>query len=119
MRHLKTTKKLKRTEEERKRLKSDLASALIKFEQITTFTTRAKWFRPFFERLVSLVKRAGENQQLAFKRLRPYLGEKEARKMIEVIVPKLKTRNGGYVRILQYREKFSNHDKSIITLLDN
>ncbi|NJK71040.1 MAG: hypothetical protein HC932_02155 [Thermales bacterium] len=57
--------------------------------RIETFTTRAKWFRPKFERLVTLVKKAGDDQVLAYRRLRKYLPEKESRIMIEKIVPKI------------------------------
>lgn len=118
MRHLKKTKKLKRTEEGRKRLKIDLCSALILNGQITTFTTRAKWFTPFFERLVTLVKRAGDDVQLAYKKVRPLLREEVARKLIEEIVPKLKDRQGGYTRILKLDAPFSEHDKSIVIIAD-
>lgn len=118
MRHLKKTKKLKRTEEERRKLKIALASGLIQHGTITTFTVRAKWFRPFFERLVTLVKRAGDDTQLAYRRLRPYLSEKDSRKLIEEIVPKLKDRDGGYTRLFQAHKHFSTHDKSIVTITE-
>jgi large subunit ribosomal protein L17 len=118
MRHLKKTKKLKRTQEERLKLKIALASALVQSGKITTFTVRAKWFRPFFERLVTLVKRSGEDTQLAYRRLRPYLSEKDSRKMVEEIVPKLTERNGGYTRIYQVYTNFSNHDKSIVMITE-
>jgi large subunit ribosomal protein L17 len=118
MRHLKSTKKLKRTEEERRRLKIDLATALIENRQIITFTTRAKWFRPFFDRLVTYVKRSEGDTQLAYKRLRPYLKEQTARKLIEKIVPKLKDRNGGYTSILKLQDQYSTHDKSVVTIVE-
>lgn len=117
MNHKKNTQKFKRTTEERKRLWIDLSSALILNGQITTFTARAKWFSPKFQRLVTLVKRAGDDKQLAFKRLRPYLPEKIARKLIEEITPKLMNREGGYVSILKYAEPFNEHDKSIVTIV--
>jgi large subunit ribosomal protein L17 len=116
MNHLKSTKKFKRTTEERKRLWIDLSSALILHGQITTFTARAKWFSPKFERLVTLVKRSGEDTQLAYRKVRPFLSEKVARKLIEDVVPTLKTREGGYTSILSYSEPFSEHTKSIVTI---
>jgi large subunit ribosomal protein L17 len=117
MNHKKNTRKFKRTTEERKRLWIDLTSALILHGQITTFSTRAKWFSPKFQRLVTLVKRAGDDKQLAFRKVRPYLSEPVARKLIEEIVPKLKERNGGYVSILKYSEPFNEHDKSVVTIV--
>ena len=102
MRHLKKTKKLKRTEEERSRLKRDLIAALTRSGTIKTTTTKAKWFTPFFERLVTLCKRAGDDVQLQYKRVRPYLNENDSRLFVEKVVPKLQGRNGGYTRIFNY-----------------
>jgi len=117
MRHKKNTKKFKRTEEERKRLWIDLTSALIKEGQITTFNTRAKWFTPKFERLVTLCKRAGNNEVSALRAVRPYLKEDLAKKLYRDITPKLKDRNGGYTRILKIGKDFESHDKSIVSIV--
>jgi len=117
MRHLKKTKKFKRTPEERKRLWIDLSSALIKYGQITTFTARAKWFSPKFERLVTLVKRAKGDKKLAYTKVRPFLLEDVARTLVEDIVPKLENREGGYTRILKYNKPFSMHDRSIVSIV--
>jgi large subunit ribosomal protein L17 len=120
MRHKKNTKKFKRTEEERKRLWIDLCKGLINSPdgKIETFTTRAKWFRPKFERLVTYVKKAGDDQVLAYRRLRQYLPEKESRKMIDVIVPKFLERNGGYTKQFHIKYDFDTQDKSIVLLTD-
>jgi large subunit ribosomal protein L17 len=118
MRHRKNTKKFKRTEEERRRLKIDLSRGLIKNGQIVTFTARGKWFRSFFERLVTLCKRAGDDTHLAYRRLRVYLDEETSRIMLEKIVPKMKNRNGGYTQQYKLSQDFSNHDKSVIRITD-
>jgi ribosomal protein L17 len=102
MYHKKNKKTLKRTEEERTRLNKDLIAALVRSSRIKTTTTKAKWFTPNFERLVTLLKRAGDDVQLQFKRLRPYLNENDSRLFIENILPKLQGRNSGYTRILNY-----------------
>ena len=102
MNHLKNTRKLKRTEEERSRLKKDLIAALVRSTKIKTTTTKAKWFRPFFDRLVTLCKRAGEDVQLQYKRLRPYLNENDSRIFVEKLMPKFVGRNGGYTRQFHY-----------------
>lgn len=117
MRHLKNTKKFKRTEEERRRLWIDLCNGLILNGKITTFTARAKWFRPKFDRMVSLVKRAGEDKQLAYTRLRKYFNEPVARKMIEEVVPSLSSRNSGFTSIIKLHQDFSPHDKSMVLIL--
>jgi len=118
MRHLKNTKKFKRTEEERRRLWIDLSAGLIRSGKIVTFTTRAKWFRPKFERLVTLCKRAGSDTQLAFRRLRPYLNEADSRILVEKIVPKLVNRAGGYTSQLKLSQDFSSLDKSIVMIVE-
>jgi large subunit ribosomal protein L17 len=118
MRHKKNTQKFRRTEEERKRLWQDLCSALIQNGKIETFTTRAKWFTPRFERLVTLVKNAGGDIKLAFHNVRPHLSEKDSRKLIEEIVPKLAERKGGYTSIIQYKKDFSTHDRSIVMIVE-
>jgi large subunit ribosomal protein L17 len=118
MRHLKKTKKLKRTEEERRKLFVDLSTAVIESGQIVTFTTRAKWFRPKFERLITHVKKAGQDKNLAFRRVRPYLKESTARKLVEQIAPKYEQRDGGYLRILHFQERFSTLDKVVVSLVE-
>jgi large subunit ribosomal protein L17 len=118
MRHLKSTKKFKRTEEERTRLWKDLVNALIINGTILTFTARAKWFRPKFDRLVTLVKSAKGDTKLAFHKIRPFLSEKNARKLIEEIVPTLEGRNGGYTLQVKVFQEFSPHDKSIVKLVE-
>ena len=118
MRHKKSTNRLHRTEEERRRLWIDLTTGLIKSGKIVTFTTRAKWFRPKFERLVTLCKRAGDNQQLAFRKIRPFLKEDVARKLIEEIVPKYVDRQGGYTAQYKLSLDFSSHDQSVVMLVD-
>jgi ribosomal protein L17 len=115
MRHQQNTKKFKRTPQERRRLKIDLSKGLIKTGKITTFTARGKWFRPFFERLVTYVKRSEGNANLAFSKLRPYLDEKTARKLIEEIAPKL-TQAGGYTSQIKVFAPFNEHDKSVISI---
>jgi ribosomal protein L17 len=117
MRHQKNTKKFKRTTEERKKLWQDLVSGLILHGKIVTFTTRAKWSARKFERLVTLCKRAGENRKLAYTKVRPFLKEPVARKLIEEIVPKLTTRNGGYTQIYKLHNYFTTHDKSIVMIV--
>ncbi len=118
MRHLKKTKKFKRTTEERKRLKIDLCSALIKEKKITTFETRAKWFRSHMERLITLVKRANGDKKLAFTKVRPLLSEEVARILIEEVVPKMEGRNGGYTTIYKLQNDFGGENRCLVTFTE-
>jgi large subunit ribosomal protein L17 len=119
MRHLKkNTKRFHRTPEERMRLMRDLSTALIKHGQITTFTGRAKAFRPFFDRLITLAKNAGSDNDLAIRKVRPFLKEEEAKKLVNEIVPRMKNRQGGYTHIYKEFTEFSPHDKSIVAIVE-
>ena len=119
MRHQKHNQKFHRTEEERLRLWKDLCSALIINKKIETFTVRGKWFRARFDRLVTLCKRAGDDKKAAFAKIRPYLSEKDARELIENIVPKLLERNGGYTSQLKLFKPFqtSGFSRSYISIV--
>jgi large subunit ribosomal protein L17 len=116
MRHQKKSQKFHRTEEERKRLWIDLSSGLILNGQVVTFTTRAKWFRSKLERLITLAKRAGEDRQLAFRKVRPFLSEKVARKLVEEVAPKYNDVAGGYTQLFKLSFDFNDKDKSLVKL---
>ena len=70
MRHRVGHRKLQRTSSHRAALFRNMAAALIKHEQITTTTAKAKELRPYVEKLVTLAKRGGlSNRRLAQSRL--------------------------------------------------
>ncbi len=70
MRHGKVHRKLNRTAEHRKAMFANMCAALIKHEQITTTTAKAKELRPYVEKLVTLAKKGGlSNRRLAQGRL--------------------------------------------------
>ena len=76
-----------------------MAAALIKHEQITTTTAKAKELRPYVEKLITLAKRGGlSNRRLAHARL---LDETQLVKLFDVIAPRYADRNGGYTRIVK------------------
>ena len=70
MRHRVGGRKLQRTSSHRAALFRNMAAALIKHEQITTTTAKAKELRPYVEKLITLAKRGGlSNRRLAQSRL--------------------------------------------------
>ena len=70
MRHRVGGRKLQRTSSHRAALFRNMAAALIKHEQITTTTAKAKELRPYVEKLVTLAKHGGlSNRRLAQSRL--------------------------------------------------
>jgi large subunit ribosomal protein L17 len=76
-----------------------MAAALIKHEQITTTTAKAKELRPYVEKLVTLAKRGGlSNRRLAQSRL---MDDAQLDKLFDVIGPRYANRNGGYTRVIK------------------
>ncbi len=116
MRHQKLSSKFHRDYEARKKLKVDLARSLILSGKIITFSARAKWFRSFFDRIVTLSKRAKGDEKLIYHRLRKYFNEQTSKFFIKNVLPKLSTRNSGYTKIYKLQDKFGASSKSIVVL---
>src|SRR5262249_13660789 len=92
-------RKLQRTASHRTALFRNMSAALIKHEQITTTTAKAKELRPYVEKLVTLAKKGGlANRRLAHARL---LDDTQLKKLFEVLAERYKDRNGGYTRIIK------------------
>jgi large subunit ribosomal protein L17 len=99
MRHRVGHRKLQRTSRHRAALFRNMAAALIKHEQITTTTAKAKELRPYVEKLVTLAKKGGlSNRRIAHSRI---MDEAQERKLFEVIGPRYAGRNGGYTRVIK------------------
>ena len=99
MRHGNAHRKLNRTAEHRKAMFANMAAALIKHEQITTTTAKAKELRPYVEKLITLAKKGGlSNRRLAHARL---LDDAQLTKLFDVLAERYATRNGGYTRIIK------------------
>ena len=99
MRHRVAGRKLQRTSAHRAAMFRNMAAALIKHEQITTTTAKAKELRPYVEKLVTLAKKGGlSNRRLAHARL---MDDTQLVKLFDVIGPRYADRNGGYTRIIK------------------
>ncbi|MFZ0610535.1 MAG: 50S ribosomal protein L17 [Xanthobacteraceae bacterium] len=99
MRHAKTHRKFNRRSDHRKSMLANLAASLIKHEQIVTTLPKAKDLRPIVEKLVTLGKRGGLHaRRQAISQMRDIAMVK---KLFDVIGPRYKERNGGYLRVLK------------------
>ena len=99
MRHKMGGRKLQRTSAHRIALLRNMAAALIKHEQITTTTSKARELRPYVEKLITLGKHGGlSNRRLAHARL---LDEAQLAKLFDVLATRYATRDGGYTRIVK------------------
>jgi len=99
MRHRISGRKLGRTTEHRQALFRNMATSLIKHEQIRTTLPKAKELRPIVEKLVTL----GKGDSLAARRrAHAYLkDEKVVAKLFTTLGPRYAERKGGYTRVLR------------------
>ena len=94
MYHGHAKRRFNRTAEHRKAMFANMAQALIKHEQIVTTLPKAKDLRPVVEKLVTLGKQGDLHaRRLAISRLRD---AELVKKLIDVLGPRYKDRNGGY-----------------------
>ncbi len=99
MRHGNGYRKLNRTHEHRKALFANMAGSLIEHEQIKTTLPKAKELRRIIEKLVTLGKRGDLHaRRQAGSQLKQ---DAYVAKLFEVLGPRYKERNGGYVRVLK------------------
>jgi large subunit ribosomal protein L17 len=99
MRHARGYRRLNRTHEHRKALFANMAGSLIEHEQIKTTLPKAKELRPIVEKLVTLGKRGDLHaRRLAGSQLKQ---DAYVAKLFDVLGPRYKDRQGGYLRIMK------------------
>jgi len=99
MRHKMGGRKLQRTSQHRAALLRNLSASLIKHEQITTTTSKARELRPYLEKLITLAKRGGlSNRRLAHARLQD---DTQLVKLFDTLASRYADRSGGYTRIIK------------------
>ncbi len=99
MRHRDTDKKLGRDAEHRKALLKNLSESLIVHGAIKTTLAKAKYVRSYVEKLVTRAKT--QNYETVRYLRRKIYSEDAIRKLVEVVGPANKDRNGGYTRIIK------------------
>ena len=117
MYHGRAKRRFNRTAEHRQAMFANMAQALIKHEQIITTLPKAKDLRPVVEKLVTLGKRGDLHaRRIAISRLRD---ADIVKKLIDVIGPRYKDRNGGYLRIMKAGfRKGDNAAMAVIEFVD-
>ncbi|NDG49767.1 MAG: 50S ribosomal protein L17 [Rhodospirillales bacterium] len=99
MRHGMANRKLGVTSTHRAAMFRNMATSLLKHEQITTTLPKAKELRPYVERIISLGKRGGLHaRRQAYAQI---MDEKVVDKLFTTIAERYKARNGGYTRVLK------------------
>jgi large subunit ribosomal protein L17 len=117
MRHGFRGRRFGRRVEHRKSLFVNLANALITHEQIVTTLFKAKDLRPIVEKLVTLGKRGDLHaRRNALSQIRE---EAVVKKLFDVIGPRYKDRNGGYLRIMKAGFRYGdNAPLAVIEFVD-
>jgi large subunit ribosomal protein L17 len=114
MRHGNKGRRFNRTVAHRKAMFSNLSVALITHEQIVTTLQKAKDLRPVVEKLVTLGKRGDLHaRRLAISQIRDV---EAAKKLFDVLGPRYKARNGGYLRIM--KAGFRHGDSAAIAVIE-
>ena len=117
MRHGKVHRKFNRTAEHRKAMFANMSASLIKHEQIVTTLPKAKELRPIVEKLITLGKRGDLHaRRQAIAQMKD---ETQVKKLFDVLGPRYKERNGGYIRILKAGFRFGdNAPQAVIEFVD-
>jgi large subunit ribosomal protein L17 len=99
MRHGVAGRKLGVTSTHRQAMFRNMATSLLKHEQITTTLPKAKELRPYVERIITLAKRGGLHaRRQAYAVI---MDERVVDKLFTTIADRYKTRAGGYTRVLK------------------
>ena len=117
MRHRLSGRKLGVTSTHRLAMFRNMATALIKHEQITTTLPKAKELRPVAEKLITLGKKGGlANRRLAYAELRD---DVIVAKLFGTIADRYRARAGGYTRVLKAGIRYGDAaDMAVIELVD-
>jgi large subunit ribosomal protein L17 len=108
MRHRVAHRKLGRVTEHRVAMLRNQATALLRYEHLTTTVPRAKELRPFVERLITIAKRGlagGDENGKTLHARRLVLHDLQDRdvvtKLFDTLAPRFASRPGGYTRLLR------------------
>ena len=117
MRHKKLGRRFSRDSSHRQAMFSNMATALIKHEQIVTTLPKAKDLKRVIDKYITLAKRGDLNsRRLAASRLRD---EDQVKKLFDVLAPRYKNRAGGYSRVLKAGFRYGDSaPRAVIELVD-
>ena len=117
MRHGMAGRKLNVTSTHRLAMFRNMATSLLKHEQITTTLPKAKELRPYVERIITLGKRGDLHaRRQAYAQI---MDAKVVDKLFTVIADRYKGRAGGYTRVLKAGMRYGDAaDMAVIELVD-
>lgn len=109
MRHRKK-RHLRGSHDRQRKERRALAAAVVLYERIETTEARAKFIKPVVEKMITKGKAGGLG---TIRLLRRDLPPNAVKKVVEVLGPRYKERNGGYSRILHVG-KYRNGTKKVL-----
>ncbi|WP_206935850.1 50S ribosomal protein L17 [Roseococcus thiosulfatophilus] len=117
MRHGMANRKLGVTSTHRAAMFRNMATSLIKHEQIKTTLPKAKELRPYVERIITLGKRGDLHaRRQAYAVI---MDEKVVDKLFTTIAERYKARQGGYTRVLKAGFRYGDAaPMAVIELVD-
>ena len=117
MRHRVSRRKLNRTSTHRRAMFANMATALVKHEQITTTLPKAKELRPVVEKLITKAKRGtlhARRQIYAVLR-----DDATTSKLMDTLAERYSERQGGYTRVLKSGFRYGDAaPMAVIELVD-
>ena len=114
MRHQKKKKIGKGTDHRRKLLRT-LASSAILYERIETSYANARAAKSYVEKAITTAK---GNDLHARRLLLSKLSPMAAKKAVEVMGPKYKSRKGGYTRLIKLNDPRAGKSKAVLEFVD-
>jgi large subunit ribosomal protein L17 len=118
MRHRVRGRRLGRTSAHRTALGRNLLRAIVRHHRIVTTTAKAKEYRPFIEKIVTIAR---EKNLANIRRVLVHMKDRElVSHLFDVIGPHFKNRDGGYTRILRMAKNRlgDNGPRSMIEFVD-
>ena len=117
MRHGMAGRKLGVTSTHRLAMFRNMATSLLKHEQITTTLPKAKELRPYVERIITLGKRGGLHaRRQAYAQI---MDVQVVDKLFTTIADRYKGRSGGYTRVLKAGVRYGDAaSMAVIELID-
>jgi large subunit ribosomal protein L17 len=99
MRHRSIKKTLDRAKAPRQAMLENLATSLVLYEKIETTEAKAKTVKPIIEKMITRAKVKSVHNKQQLSRFVP--DKKAVQKLLDVLGPRYKERNGGYTRIIK------------------
>lgn len=117
MRHRNSGRKLNRTSSHRRAMFRNMATSLLKHEQVRTTLPKAKELRGVVERMITLGKRGDLH---ARRQVLGYLmDDNVVRKLFDTLGPRYAERSGGYTRVIKAGFRYGDSaPMAIIELVD-